>query len=95
MLRFDKSKISFRLDQHDLKTLLDQGFIKENHMFFSYGIALTDTKKIEFSENQLTLYVTKEDCNDLKEKSPSKDGICFKHDAYDIHLMLNIRTKKD
>lgn len=93
MLRFDADKISFRLDQRDLKTLLDQGFIIENHLFFSYGVMLADAQKLEFQDHKLILYVTNENCNDLKEKQPKKDGIHFKQDRFDIHFMLNIRSK--
>lgn len=93
MLRFDENKISFRLDQHDLEQLLSRGSVITNHLFFEYGIALADTPKLEFHNNKLMLYVTKENCSALKANKPSKDGINFQQDDFTIYLMLNIRSK--
>lgn len=94
MLRLDQDKLSFRLEQKEVAELLDQGYVRQDHMFFSYMICVAGMRGVTFDGTMLTLYATEEDCMLLQQERPNKEGIKFTYKDYNVQLMVNVRAKQ-
>ncbi len=91
-LRMEKNRLRFRLNISEIEQLYNKKELIIHNPIGGFGFLVSETRHIELRNNGFySLFVTNQDIKELKDKSPSKDGLIFEQDNMQIHFELDIK----
>lgn len=93
-LRIQQNILRFRLNINELNLLQQNLQIGVHQSFGTFDIIVGNERKLQYDNNILQLTIHADDCQELLNMGPNKDGIIFTQDEIQIHFELDIKRAK-
>lgn len=93
-LRIQQDVLRFRLNINELNLLQQNLQIGVHQPFGAFDIIIGNEYKLQYAGDILQLIIRADDCRELMDMGPNKDGIIFTQDDTQIHFELDIKRPK-